>query len=159
MLVLRRIYAAGLTLGLLLNGYLYLAWFREPPNPDRVGYWFGQFFFVFPALGIIALASLIHARSLRLGLPVLIYVALGLIIANQSWLFAWVYPWIAFEQLYVLLWLITSVAFSVAGFRAVWSDQAPVTQTGHHAQPWAPNLDTQTRWRRAGDGTDHRTQP
>lgn len=154
MLVLRRIYAAGLALGLLLNGYLYLAWFREPPNPDRVGYWFGLFFVVFPALGIISLATLIHARSLRLGLPVLIYVTLGLIIANQPWLFAWVYPWMAFEQLYILLWFISMVAFIVAGFRAVWDDQEPAAQPGRQAQPWAPAPDAQSRWR-AGSGTNH----
>ncbi|MEI7772760.1 MAG: hypothetical protein WCI67_22410 [Chloroflexales bacterium] len=133
MVYLRRIYALFMAVGLVLNGYLYVAWFRAPPNPDRIGYWVMQFFAVLPVLGLLALATLIFARCPRLGVPVLIYVVVALIIANQPWLIAWMLPWITFEQLYVVLWLATIVALLAVGRKALWDDEEQ-----HRSTSWRP---------------------
>lgn len=52
--------------GLVINGWLYTAYFLADPHPDRIGYWFVVYFVVLPFLGTIALVTLLTHRALRL---------------------------------------------------------------------------------------------
>jgi hypothetical protein len=70
-----------------INGALYLAWFLSPPNPDRIGFWYGIYFIVFPLLGILGLLSLILKKSLNLswwlGTILLLYVGILTLLGNS----------------------------------------------------------------------------
>jgi hypothetical protein len=59
----------GLTTVVLVgNGALMLGWFLEPPNPDRVGYWFIIYFIGLPWLGTLGLLALVLRKPLKLPL-------------------------------------------------------------------------------------------
>ncbi|MEH2077493.1 MAG: hypothetical protein V7K57_24355 [Nostoc sp.] len=110
-------------LGMGVNGSLYLNWFLSPPNPDRVGYWFSIYLFVFPYLGFLGIASLALKDVLRIplsiGIVLLLYVGILTILANSfqlglGWMLSWL-PNLGYEFFHVilfvlaLLWLIVVV--------------------------------------------------
>jgi hypothetical protein len=63
-----------------VNGALMLAWFMEPPNPERIGFWFDIYFKVFPILGVLGIAALALKKFLNLswwiGGSLLLYVGI-----------------------------------------------------------------------------------
>lgn len=115
---LRQIYTICIAVGMALSGWLQLAWFSTPPSPDRVGYWFVLLLVVLPLLGLVAVTALFHARSLRLGGPVLLYVTLVLGLSHTSSLFDWLLRRVSFEWLAALLWLATALWLLATAWRA-----------------------------------------
>jgi hypothetical protein len=98
-----------------INGALYLAWFLSPPNPDRIGFWYGIYFIVFPLLGILGVLSLILKKSLNLswwlGTILLLYVGILTLLGNSFQLgFAWIldgFPQGSLEIFHVIAFAIT----------------------------------------------------
>jgi hypothetical protein len=64
----RRLFYGLITVVLVGNGALMLRWFLEPPNPDRVGYWFLIYFIGLPWLGTLGLLALALCGPLKLPL-------------------------------------------------------------------------------------------
>lgn len=94
-----------------VNGALYLAWFMSPPNPDRIGFWFGIYLQVFPVLGLFGIAALALKKFLNLswwvGTLLLLYVGVLTLLANSYSLgFIWIlglFPRGSFEAFHVKL--------------------------------------------------------
>ena len=98
-----------------LNGACYRAWFLSPPNPDRIGFWFGIYFFIFPILGVTGMLSLVSSDSLKtskwIGRLLLLYVGLLTLLANSYSLgFAWalaLFPVGSVEVFHFILFIAT----------------------------------------------------
>lgn len=105
-----------LILGVMgINGALYLAWFLEPPNPDRIGYWYGIYFIVFPFLALLGIVALVLKEKLNIsgwiGGLLLLYVGLLTLLVNSvslgwDWLLA-LFPQGGFEVFHVAVFAAT----------------------------------------------------
>lgn len=101
-------------LGMGVNGCLYLKWFLSPPNPDRVGYWFLMYLFVFPYLGFLGIAALVLKDALKIplniGIVLLLYVGILTILASSfqlglGWILSWL-PNLGYEFFHVILFVL-----------------------------------------------------
>ncbi|MEH2327178.1 MAG: hypothetical protein V7K32_27175 [Nostoc sp.] len=107
--------------GMGVNGFLYLSWFLSPPNPDRVGYWFWIYLFVFPSLGFLGIAALALRNLLSIpssiGITLLLYVGILTILANSfhlglGWMLSWL-PYLGYEFLHFILFALTLLCLIV----------------------------------------------
>lgn len=111
----KKLFYTFIFLGMGINGFLYLGWFLSPPNPDRIGYWFLIYLFVFPYLGILGIIALLLKSVLNIpssiGIALLLYVGVLTIVANSfhlglTWMLAWL-PELGYEFLHLILFALT----------------------------------------------------
>lgn len=107
--------------GMGVNGFLYLSWFLSPPNPDRVGYWFWIYLFVFPYLGFLGIAALVLRNLVSIpssiGITLLLYVGILAILANSfqlglGWMLGWL-PYLGYEFVHLILFVLTLLCLIV----------------------------------------------